>query len=142
MQILIADDDPIYRTLLMEMLSSWGYEVTVASNGLETWDALKKPDGPKMVILDWLMPEMDGFEVCKKVRQDPATHGVYILLMTGSKQREDIIKVLVAGADDYLLKPFEPLDLKIHLRTGQRIIDMQAELDHARGSSTNKQLVP
>jgi len=132
MQVLIADDDPVYRELVGGMLSQWGYETIFARDGVEALAAIKSPGAPRLVILDWMMPKIDGFEVCRKVRENHATQNVYILLMTGSKVKDEIIKVLVAGADDYLFKPFDPLDLKIHIRTGQRIIDMQAELDHLR----------
>ncbi len=125
MKILIADDDPVYRSLLESMLKQWGYEVIVACDGKEAMEVLSQPDAPMLVIIDWMMPEMDGFEVCRQVRQLRPESNCYIILLTGSRQKEEIIKVLVAGADDYLLKPFDPLDLKIHLRAARRIIDLQ-----------------
>ncbi len=128
MQVLVADDDPVYRTLLKEMLSGWDYEVVLACDGQEAWEALQQENPAHLIILDWLMPVMDGFELCKKIRAGRMSDHTYILLMTSSNQKEEIIKVLVAGADDYLIKPFEPLDLKIRLRTAQRILDLQEEL--------------
>lgn len=128
MKILIADDDPVYRSLLERMLKQWDYEPVVVSDGLEAMAVLRAPDAPKLVILDWMMPQMDGFEVCRQVRQLYPDANYYIILLTGSRQKEEIIKVLVAGADDYLLKPFDPLDLKIRLRAARRILDLQASL--------------
>ena len=128
MQILIADDDPVYRTLVESLLVEWGYEVALACDGNEAWEILQRSEAPELVILDWMMPGIDGFEICQRVRQADLPREVYIILMTGTSRKEDIIKVLVAGADDYLIKPFEPLDLKIRLRAARRILDLQAEL--------------
>jgi DNA-binding response OmpR family regulator len=125
---MIADDDPVYRGLVEGLVKEWGYPCVLACDGNEAWEILKSPDGPDLVILDWMMPGLDGFEVCRLVRQANLGRDVYIILLTGSHRREEIIQVLVAGADDYLLKPFEPLDLKIRLRAAQRILDLQADL--------------
>jgi DNA-binding response OmpR family regulator len=131
MKILIADDDPVYRDLLERMLTQWDYEVVSACDGQEAMDILSGGEPPRVVILDWMMPRVDGFEVCQRLRQMPGGAGFYIILLTGSRMKQEIIKVLVAGADDYLLKPFDPLDLKIRLRAARRIQDLQSALaDH------------
>jgi DNA-binding response OmpR family regulator len=132
MRILVADDDAVYHSLLESLLAQWGYEPVFAWNGNEAWEILRQEDAPRLVILDWMMPGMDGYNVCRKVRQELLREDIYILILTSSCLKEDIIKVLVAGADDYLIKPFEPLDLKIHLRMAKRILDLQAELADAK----------
>lgn len=131
MQILVADDDPVYRNFLQGLLEEACLEVVLATNGAEAWAILQRPDAPTLAILDWIMPEMDGYEVCRKIRQARGDSIPYILLMTINNRREELLKVLVAGADDYLLKPFEPLDLKIRLRTGIRILNFVEQLGMA-----------
>jgi DNA-binding response OmpR family regulator len=131
MQILVADDDPVYRNLLQGLLEQSHFEVVLAADGAEAWAILQRPDAPAFAILDWMMPEMDGFEVCRRIRQAKGNSTPYILLMTGNGEREELLKVLVAGADDYLLKPFEPLDLRIRLRTGIRILSLEEQLHPA-----------
>jgi len=128
MQILVADDDPVYRDRLKSLLEQWDFEAVLAADGAETWAILQQPDAPTFVILDWMMPEMDGYEVCRKVRNANDDSIPYILLMTSTNKREELLRVLVAGADDYLLKPFEPLDLKIRLRTGIRLLNLEEQL--------------
>jgi DNA-binding response OmpR family regulator len=132
MKILVADDDAVYRSLLERMLKQWDYEVVIASDGQEALEVLQGPAPPRLVILDWMMPQMDGFEVCRRIRQTHPESDYYIILLTGSRQKEEIIKALVAGADDYLLKPFDPLDLKIRLRAARRILDLQSALATAK----------
>jgi DNA-binding response OmpR family regulator len=132
MRVLIADDDPVYRELVGNLLRQWGCEVVEACDGLEAWKILSGPDAPPMAVLDWVMPGLDGFEICLMLRQDASHSDVYVLLLTGSKLRDDIIKVIVAGADDYLLKPFEPMDLKMRIRNATRILNLQSELKAIR----------
>jgi DNA-binding response OmpR family regulator len=132
MLILVADDDPTYRSLLQDLLTQWHHTVVVACDGQEAWDILQRPDGPKLVVLDWMMPQLDGFEVTRLIRNDKAEAGIYVLLITGSRNKDDILKVLVCGADDYLIKPFDPTDLKIHLRSAMRILHLEAELAEVR----------
>lgn len=132
MQVLIADDDPVYQTLLQDLLTEWGYDVVVVSDGAKAWQEIQSDDPPSVAILDWLMPGLDGFELCQRIRADDTRQGTYIVILTGGRQKEEIIKVLVAGADDYLIKPFEPLDLKIRVRAAQRIVDLRSELAEMR----------
>jgi DNA-binding response OmpR family regulator len=128
MKILIADDDPVYCSLLERLLTQWDYQVVSVRDGQAALGILHSSDPPQLVILDWMMPRMDGFEVCRTIRQEHPEGDFYIILLTGSRQKEEMIKVLVAGADDYLLKPFDPLDLKIRLRAARRILDLQSAL--------------
>jgi diguanylate cyclase (GGDEF)-like protein len=132
MQVLIAEDDVVSRRLLEAMLTRWGYEVAVTHNGLDAWEMLQGPTPPPMAILDWMMPGMDGVEVCRKVRQRGQEPYVYLLLLTTKGRKENLIEGLDAGADDYLTKPFDPNELQVRLRTGKRIIALQAELIEAR----------
>jgi DNA-binding response OmpR family regulator len=127
-QILVADDDPVYQDLLRNLLAEWGYDPIVVGDGETAWDILQRDGAPKLIILDWMMPGVDGFEVCRRLRADNSTQDVYVLLLTASRMEDEVIKVLVAGADDFLLKPFQPLELKIHLRSANRILDLQEEL--------------
>jgi len=136
MHVLIADDDPVYRALLRSLLEHWKCDVTVTSDGREAWERIRSDDSIDLVLLDWMMPEMDGYEVCRSIRQSNDLRGVYILMLTGSRQKEEIVKVLVAGADDYLIKPFEPQDLQIRIRAAKRIIDLQQELADLRRRTT------
>lgn len=129
MQVLVADDDPVYRTLLDELFGEWGFDVVLAADGQEAWEILQGADPPKLIVLDWMMPRMDGFEVCKRIRNETRHKNTYVLMMTGSRKKAEIMKVVVAGADDYLIKPFDPVDLKIHLRSAMRVISLQEELD-------------
>jgi diguanylate cyclase (GGDEF)-like protein len=132
MKVLIAEDDVVSRRLLEAMLTRWGYEVVVTHNGLDAWEMLQEPTPPPMAILDWMMPGMDGVEVCRKMRQRAQEPYVYLLLLTTKGRKENIIEGLDAGADDYLTKPFDPHELQVRLRTGKRIMALQAELIEAR----------
>ncbi|HEY1755919.1 MAG TPA: diguanylate cyclase [Bryobacteraceae bacterium] len=135
MRILIADDSIVSRHLLDATLRKWGYDVLIASDGLEAYNALKDKDAPRIAILDWMMPGMTGPEVCKRVRAgSPGSDGAYtyLLLLSSKSQREDLIEGLESGADDYLTKPFDQHELKVRLRAGTRIIDLQRDLMEAR----------
>jgi len=132
MKILIADDEPISRHLLERVLTQWHYQVVVASNGEEAWDILQWPEAPKLAILDWMMPGRDGVQICREVRQQVNRSYTYILLLTARAQKEDLLEGLEAGADDYLTKPFDPEELRVRLRAGRRILDLQDQLVAAR----------
>jgi diguanylate cyclase (GGDEF)-like protein len=134
MQILIADDSIVSRHLLDATLRRWGYEVVVACDGNEAWEILQSENPPRLAILDWMMPGMTGPEVCKKVRGHSREKDIYtyILLLTSKSQREDLIEGMESGADDYLTKPFDQHELKVRLRPGNRIIQLQNELISAR----------
>ena len=132
MRILVADDDPVYRSLVEGLLREWHFEPVLAADGAEAWRILQHDDPVCLVLLDWMMPGMDGFEVCKRIRREGRLGNTYILIMTGSRKKEDILKVVVAGADDYLIKPFDPVDLKIRLRNAMRMLHLQEELAELR----------
>jgi two-component system cell cycle response regulator len=130
--VLIAEDDMVSRRLLEAILTKWGYEVTVTRDGVEAWEVLQGAAPPSLAILDWMMPGMDGVEVCRKVRQRGREPYIYLLLLTTKGRKENIIEGLDAGADDYLTKPFDPHELQVRLRTGKRIVTLQAEIIEAR----------
>src|ERR1700693_729137 len=134
MRILIADDSIVSRHLLDATLRKWGYQVVVACDGNEAWAILQSEDAAEIAILDWVMPGLTGPEVCRRVRANAKEKDIYtyILLLTSKSQREDLIEGMESGADDYLTKPFDQHELKVRLRPGIRIIELQHELIAAR----------
>jgi two-component system, cell cycle response regulator len=127
-KVLIADDDPVSRRLLQLSLSPADYEVVIATDGAEALRKLQGKDCPRLAILDWMMPEVDGVEVCRAVRQRPGESYVYIILLTAKTHPTEIIEGLEAGADDYIIKPFDIHELKARLRAGRRILELQEQL--------------
>ncbi len=135
MRVLIADDSIVTRHLLDATLRKWGYEVVVANDGNQAWELLQGENAPRIAILDWVMPGLTGPEVCKRVREQAHSSNsayTYLLLLTSKSEREDLIEGMESGADDYLTKPFDQPELKVRLRAGTRIIDLQRELLAAR----------
>jgi two-component system cell cycle response regulator len=132
MRILVAEDDEISRRVLEGFLKRWGYDLLITENGLEAWQALSEEDAPQLAILDWMMPVMDGVEVCRRVRERAAEHYTYILLLTAKGQKQDVVEGINAGADDYLTKPFDADELRARLRAGRRILALQGALISAR----------
>ena len=132
MRILVAEDDPVSRRLLESYMAKWGYEAVVASDGAEAWERLQAADAPRLALLDWMMPGLDGVEVCGRVRQRAQQPYTYILLLTAKDEKLDVIEGLESGADDYLTKPFHSQELKARLRVGKRILDLEDGLLAAR----------
>jgi two-component system, cell cycle response regulator len=132
MKILIAEDDPSFRRLLKDILANWGYDVVIARDGNEAWQALLSKDAPQIAILDWMMPGLEGIEVCRRIRKDAQDFYTYIILLTSQQRDEDLIIGMEAGADDYIFKPFKLNELRVRLRAGRRIIELQNELLAAR----------
>ena len=132
MRVLMAEDDPISRRVLAVMLRKWGFQVQAVSNGRQAWEALDAEDAPKLAILDWMMPEVDGVEVCRRVRQRRDREYTYIILLTARDRKQDILSGLEAGADDYVVKPFDSDELHMRLNAAQRILRLQADLVAAR----------
>jgi diguanylate cyclase (GGDEF)-like protein len=128
MKILIAEDNADFRFGLQHVLSGWGYEVIAVAHGVAAWQQLQEPGGPKLALLDWLMPRLDGPDVCREVRRRPAGPYIYLILLTARADRQDIILGLEAGADEYLIKPVDLYELRARLRTGRRIIELQEQL--------------
>ena len=132
MRVLIADDSAVSRRLLQATLERWDYEVVSAVDGTSAWDFLQQPDAPRLAILDWMMPGFTGVEICHMVREQNAEPYTYIILLTSRNQTEDVVEGMNAGADDYLAKPFNFPELRVRLRAGRRIVELQAELLSAR----------
>jgi DNA-binding response OmpR family regulator len=126
-KVLIADDDPPTRILLRAAITQWGYEVVEASNGEEAWDVLKKPNPPQLLILDWLMPKLDGITLCSRIKKEHIPH-TYTILLTQVTGTTNIIKGLEAGADEFLSKPFNMAELRSRLSVGARIIKFENAL--------------
>ena len=139
MRVLVADDDPTYRSLLADLLTKWNFEPEVVCNGLEALAVMEGGDPPQLLILDWEMPELDGFEAARAIRNDLGGQGAYILMITGSRKKQDMMQVLVCGADDYLIKPFDPMDLKIHLRSAMRILHLGQALEDLKNTAAVSQ---
>lgn len=127
MQVLIAEDDPVSCRLLESYLTKWAYMAIVTHDGEEAWEVLQRED-PRLAILDWVMPRMDGPQVCRRLRSSTNPHYVYVILLTAKSQKEDLIAGLEAGADEYLIKPNDRNELRARLRAGARIIELQQQL--------------
>lgn len=129
---MIAEDDPVSKRLLEATLEKWGNEVLSFDNGEDAWDQLQSPDPPRLVILDWMMPRLDGIEICKRIRKQFLEEYIYIILLTAKGKKGDMVDGLEAGADDYITKPFNMQELKVRLRAGRRILELQEALIAAR----------
>jgi two-component system cell cycle response regulator len=132
MKILIADDDAMSLRLLERTLERAGYDVVPTADGNQASAQLCRPDGPRIALLDWVMPGMDGLEVCRLVRRQRKEQYVHLVLLTSKHSKHDTVAGLEAGADDYLIKPFDPAELKARLRTGLRILELEEKLVEAR----------
>lgn len=128
MKILIAEDERISRVALAHTLGKFGYDVISAGDGREALAKLQEKDAPRLAILDWMMPEMNGVEVCRKLRQAETTHSSYIILLTTRDGKTDIVRGLEAGADDYIVKPYDSDELRARVSVGSRIIELQTAL--------------
>ena len=134
MKILLADDEPVSRRMLQGLLTKWGYEAITAEDGDAAWKILRSPEAPRMALLDWMMPGQNGVDVCRalrKLRPEPYT---YILLLTAKDTAESVVEGLESGADDYLIKPFNPQELKARIRVGLRLLNLEDNLVQARES--------
>jgi diguanylate cyclase (GGDEF)-like protein len=132
MKVLAAEDNPVFHSMLRMMLTKWGYETIMARDGNEALRALESHDGPRLAILDWMMPGIDGVELCRRVRTAALEPYVYMVLLTARTESQDLIEGMESGADDYLTKPFHPNELRVRLRAGTRILQLQDQLVQAR----------
>jgi CheY-like chemotaxis protein len=128
MRILIADDDRVSLRVLQGVLQDWGYEVVPARDGTEAWACLAAPDRPPLAVLDWMMPGMDGPELCRRVRTLKSESAMYLILLTARADPGDIVAGLNSGADDYVVKPFDGAELRARLSVGERVLKLQGDL--------------
>ena len=127
MRALIADDDKIAATILSRALVRSSFEVSVAHDGETAWRVIQEK-APQLAIVDWMMPALDGPALCRRIRADQATAGMYLLLLTSRDSREDVVTGLDSGADDYLIKPVDPEELRARLQVGARVLTLQEHL--------------
>lgn len=132
MRILIAEDDHISRRILTAILRKWDYDPVVTEDGLAAWEVMQQPDAPQLVLLDWGMPKMEGPELCRRIRAKNASNPPYVILVTGRDKKVDIVQGLDAGANDYIVKPYDPDELQARIRVGRRMIELQTSLIEAR----------
>jgi phosphoserine phosphatase RsbU/P len=128
MKILLAEDDDVSARLMTMRLTQWGYEVICVSDGIQACEALREKTAPQLALIDWMMPEMDGVEVCRQVRASLVDSPLYLILLTARGAQEDIVRGMEGGADDYIVKPFHPQELKVRLGAGTRMIQLQNTL--------------
>ena len=128
MRILTAEDDPTSRMLLETMLKKWGYEVVSTCDGNEAWAAMQAEDPPQLAVLDWMMPGLDGVEVCRRIRELDEASRVHVILLTALGDKKDIVTGLEAGASDYLTKPFDQDELRARIDVGRQIVELQSAL--------------
>jgi diguanylate cyclase (GGDEF)-like protein len=128
MRAVIADDDPVTMAILSGALRRWGIEVIAAPDGTRAWEALAAVPAPELAIIDWMMPGLDGIEICRRIRQDDRLAGMYVLLLTGRGSRTDLVVGLDAGADDYMIKPIDTEELRARVQVGRRVATLQARL--------------
>ena len=128
MEILIAEDDAVSRRLLEICLLRWGYEVVAAKDGIEALQILSRENPPALAILDWMMPGLDGIELCRKVRENKSMLPTHIILLTARNGKADVVRGLDSGADDYISKPFDREELRARVQVGFRLVELQRKL--------------
>lgn len=134
MRVVLAEDDLATSVLLAGTLKRWGYEVTVVHSGTEAWETLQRVNEPTVAILDWMMPGLEGVEVCRRVREQKTENGdyIYVILLTSRATKENLVEGMEAGADDYVVKPCDPQELRVRVRAGQRIVELHGALSEAK----------
>jgi sigma-B regulation protein RsbU (phosphoserine phosphatase) len=132
-RILIADDERMSTMMLGRTLEQWGFEVVVAHDGAAAWEHISGNAPPALAIVDWMMPGLDGIELCKRIRSAALASPVYVILLTARTSRQDLVAGLQAGADDYLTKPFDPDELRARIHVGQRTLDLMANIKRLTG---------
>jgi len=128
LRILVAEDDPFSRSLIEKTLRKWGYEVQVVSDGLQALEALQREDGPSLAIVDWLMPGLDGLELCRRVRQVDSKRPTYIIVLTARRGVDELVEAMEAGADDFVTKSFDVRELRVRVRAGERTVRLEESL--------------
>jgi len=131
MNVLIAEDDMTSRIILGSILKKWGFTPVLTCNGKEALDVMQSKDGPSLAVLDWQMPEMNGIEVCQKIREIDTPEPPYLILLTSKDEKKDIVRGLQAGANDFISKPYDNEELRARINVGQRMVKLQSELGDA-----------
>jgi sigma-B regulation protein RsbU (phosphoserine phosphatase) len=126
--VLVADDDPVSQRLVVSALEKWGYEVVTVNNGTDAWRWLEGEHAPCMAVLDWMMPGMTGLEICERARQKVETASVYLILLTARGDRADLVRGLEAGANDFVIKPYDRDELRARVQVGMRVVELRASL--------------
>ena len=129
MQVLIADDDAVSRRMLQAVAQAAGYDVLTAADGRIAWEMLLADGAPRLVTLDWMMPGLDGLDVCRRLRALHQTRPTFVIMVTGRESKQDVVAGLSAGADDFITKPFDPSELRARLAVGRRVVDLQIALN-------------
>jgi len=133
--ILLAEDSAVYRHLITGHLNEWGFDFVCAKDGRGAWELLTKPDAPRLALLDWVLPGVDGVELCRRLRGRPDNEPyTYAILLTAKNQKQEMLEAMDAGADDFLAKPFDPPELKARLLVGKRIVELQQKLVSANSA--------
>jgi DNA-binding response OmpR family regulator len=128
MDVLIAEDELVSRRSLEAILRKWGYTVIVTEDGAAAWDVLRRDDTPQLAVLDWMMPGMDGPDICRLLKQSPRPRAPYVILLTARDGKADLVAGLESGADDYIAKPFNLDELRARLRVGERMVALKNSL--------------
>lgn len=132
MKVLIAEDDFTSRTMLVAITRKWGYEPVAVEDGEAAWNELQKDSSPRLLLLDWEMPLLNGLGLCKRIRSQSDSNPAYIIMLTSRSETTDIVTGLDMGASDYITKPFNNIELKARLQVGKRILDLQTELNQTK----------
>lgn len=128
MRILIAEDEPVSRRLLQKSVERWGFEPIVCNDGAAAWEALQSSEAPSIAVLDWMMPGLDGTDICRRIRESGQPRQPYLILLTGRARTEDVVAGLQSGADDYLTKPVDRDELEARLGVARRVVQLQQRL--------------
>ena len=135
MKILLAEDSAVYRHLITGHLNEWGFTFACAHDGQKAWELLSEPDAPRLALLDWVLPGLEGIDLCRRLRARPESYRyTYTILLTSKSKKHEMLEAMDAGADDFLVKPFDPAELKARLLVGQRIVDLQEKLVSANSA--------
>ena len=132
MKILVAEDDVTSRGILTAVLKKWDFDPVAAEDGGVAWDVLQRPDAPQLLLLDWNMPEIDGLEICRRLRKNNSINPPYVILLTARSEKGDIVKGLEAGANDFVAKPYNSEELQARIGVGRRMLELQSHLLKAR----------
>ena len=132
--VLLAEDSALYRHMIEGHLTEWGFDLVCAKDGKTAWHILNQPNAPRLALLDWVLPEMDGVELCRRLRSQGHEPYTYAILLTAKNRKHEMLEAMDAGADDFLAKPFDPLELKARLLVGKRIVDLQQKLVSANNA--------